>query len=98
MCLNDTAALGVLHGLDAAGVRVPADISVVGYDDLPFASRLAPPLTTINQPKYQLGHTAADLLLDETNPDHTHREIRYRPSLVVRSSTAAAPRSRRRPR
>jgi LacI family transcriptional regulator len=98
MCLNDTAALGVLHGLAAAGMRVPADISVVGYDDLQFAPRLAPPLTTINQPKYQLGHTAADLLLDETRPDHTHREVRFQPSLVVRSTTAPPPRSRRHPR
>jgi LacI family transcriptional regulator len=98
LCLNDTAALGVLHGLDAAGVRVPADISVVGYDNLQFTSRLAPPLTTVNQPKYELGHTAADLLLDEARPDHTHREIRFQPSLVVRATTAPPPRSRRHPR
>lgn len=95
ICLNDTAALGLLDGLGAAGVRVPADISVVGYDDLPFARRLAPPLTTVNQPKYQLGHTAAELLLDEARPDHAHREIRFQPSLVVRASTAPP---RRRPR
>jgi LacI family transcriptional regulator len=88
VCLNDIAALGLLDGLQEAGVRVPADISVVGYDDLSFASRLAPPLTTVNQPKYELGHTAADLLLDEARPQHTHREIRFQPSLVVRSSTA----------
>jgi LacI family transcriptional regulator len=88
ICVNDTAALGVLHGLDAAGVRVPEDISVVGYDDLSFAARLAPPLTTVNQPKYQLGQAAADLLLDEAQPDHTHREIHFRPALVIRSSTA----------
>jgi LacI family transcriptional regulator len=87
ICLNDTAALGVLHGLDAAGVRVPRDLAVVGYDDLRFAARLAPPLTTVNQPKYQLGRAAADLLLDEARPDHVHREIRFPPSLVVRAST-----------
>jgi LacI family transcriptional regulator len=94
MCLNDTAALGVLHGLDAAGVRVPAEMSVVGYDDLQFAPRLAPPLTTIRQPKHKLGYTAADLLLDEARPGHAHREVRFRPSLVVRSTTAPAPRPR----
>jgi LacI family transcriptional regulator len=88
ICLNDTAALGVLHGLDAAGLRVPEDISLVGYDDLRFAARLAPPLTTVNQPKYQLGRAAADLLLDEAGPNHAHREIRFQPSLVIRSSTA----------
>jgi LacI family transcriptional regulator len=55
ICHNDTAALGVLEGLHAAGVRVPAEMSVVGYDDMHFAARLAPALTTVNQPKYQLG-------------------------------------------
>jgi LacI family transcriptional regulator len=97
MCLNDTAALGVLHGLDTAGVRVPAEMSVLGYDDLPFAPRLAPPLTTVSQPKYKLGHAAADLLLDEARPGHAHREVRFRPSLVVRSTTAPPPRSPRHP-
>lgn len=91
VCVNDTAALGLLGGLHAAGVRVPADISVVGYDDLPFAARLAPPLTTVNQPKYQLGRTAAELLLDEARTDHRHREVRFQPSLVVRASTAPPP-------
>ena len=89
VCLNDTAALGLLDGLDALGVRVPEDLSVVGYDDLPFARRLAPALTTVSQPKYQLGYAAAELLLDEGRPGHTHREVLFRPSLVVRSSTAA---------
>lgn len=96
ICLNDTAALGVLHGVAAAGLHVPEDISVVGYDDLSFAARLAPPLTTVNQPKYQLGHAAADLLLDEERPGHTHREISFRPSLVIRSSTGPPPREPRR--
>jgi LacI family transcriptional regulator len=88
-CLNDTAALGVLRELVAAGVRVPADMSVMGYDDLPFAALLSPSLTTVAQPTYRLGYAAADLLLDEARADHTHREILFQPSLVVRSSTAA---------
>lgn len=87
VCLNDTAALGLLDGLQAAGVRVPADISVIGYDDLPIARRLAPPLTTVSQPNYELGQVAAELLLDEGRPGHTHREIRFAPNLVVRAST-----------
>jgi len=95
VCVNDTAALGLLGGLQAAGLRVPADMSVVGYDDLPFAARLAPPLTTVNQPKYELGRAAADLLLDEARPDHTHRGIRFQPSLVVRASTAPPPAGKR---
>lgn len=88
ICVNDTAALGVLRGLEAAGVRVPADVSVVGYDDLQFAAHLSPALTTVTQPAYRLGYTAADLLLDEARDGHTHREIVFEPLLAVRSSTA----------
>jgi LacI family transcriptional regulator len=91
LCLNDTAALGVLQGLEQTGLRVPADMSVVGYDDLSFASRLAPPLTTVSQPAYELGRAAAELLLDEMQPEHEHRETLFRPSLVVRSTTAPPP-------
>ena len=88
VCLNDTAALGLLDGLTARGVRVPHDLSVVGYDDLPFARRLAPPLTTVIQPKHELGRAAAALLLDEAQPGHTHRELLFRPVLATRASTA----------
>ncbi|MFL6118007.1 substrate-binding domain-containing protein [Actinophytocola sp.] len=94
VCLNDTAALAVLRELEVAGVRVPANMSVVGYDDLPFTALLSPPLTTVAQPTYRLGYAAADLLLDEARTDHTHREILFQPSLVVRSSTAAPPTDR----
>ena len=94
LCVNDTAALDVLRGLEGAGVRVPADMSVVGYDDLQFAARLSPSLTTVAQPIYQLGYAAADLLSDEARSDHTHREVLFQPSLVVRASTAAAPADR----
>ena len=95
LCLNDTAALGLLRGLDAAGMRVPDDISVVGYDDLPFAAHLAPALTTVHQPNYDLGHAAADLLLDEALPEHAHRHLTLQPSLRVRASTAPPPRPAR---
>lgn len=91
VCVNDTAALGVLRGLDTAGMRAPADLSVVGYDNLPFTAQLAPALTTVDQPKHRVGRSAADLLLDEARADHAHREIRFRPSLVIRSSTGPAP-------
>jgi LacI family transcriptional regulator len=88
ICLNDTAALGVLHGLEEAGVGVPDGMSVVGYDDLRFAGRLAPPLTTVSQPKYTLGRAAAELLLDEAREGHRHEEVRFLPELVIRASTA----------
>ena len=97
ICFNDVAAVGVIAGLGRHGLRIPEDMSVVGYDDLQFAGRLNPTLTTIHQPMYQVGGAAAALLLDEGSPAHRHRELRFQPSLVVRDSTAApAERSARR--
>ncbi|MGW4637088.1 substrate-binding domain-containing protein [Sphaerisporangium sp. NPDC004334] len=90
VCMNDMAALGVLQGLDRQGVRVPDEISVVGYDDIAFASRLTPALTTIRQPSYLLGCTAAELLLEEAEPGHLHRTVCFQPHLIVRASTAQA--------
>ncbi|MGW4637089.1 substrate-binding domain-containing protein [Sphaerisporangium sp. NPDC004334] len=89
-CMNDMTALGVLRGLDRHGVHVPEEISVIGYDDITFASHLTPALTTIHQPTHQLGRAAAELLLDEAKPGHQHRTARFRPQLMVRASTAKA--------
>jgi LacI family transcriptional regulator len=91
LCFNDVAALGALRGLRRLGVAVPGEVSVVGYDDVQFAADLAPALTTVRQPKYQLGRAAADLLLDESRPGHQHQEILLRPTLVTRGSTATPP-------
>jgi LacI family transcriptional regulator len=90
LCFNDVAALGVLRGLRRLGFAVPGEVSVVGYDDVQFAAELAPALTTVRQPKYQLGRAAADLLLDESRPGHQHQEIVLRPTLFVRGSTGPA--------
>jgi DNA-binding LacI/PurR family transcriptional regulator len=89
LCFNDMAAVGVLRGLGRRGIAVPARMSVVGYDDLPFTGQLSPPLTTVHQPAYQLGHAAASLVLAEREPAHRHREVLLRPHLVVRQSVAA---------
>ena len=88
-CANDMLALGVLRGLSQAGVSVPGDLAVVGYDDIEFAADAAVPLTSVRQPKYQLGRAAAELLLDEADrPDeHEHRRIVFTPELVVRASS-----------
>ncbi|MEU6411805.1 LacI family DNA-binding transcriptional regulator [Microbispora sp. NPDC046933] len=88
VCLNDLAALGVISGLRDRGIAVPQQMSVVGYDDVVFAPQLAPPLTTVWQPKRELGRTAAAMLLDESRPGHRHQSLVYRPRLVVRASTA----------
>lgn len=91
MCVNDLLAIGALRALLQHGLRVPADMSVIGYDDIEFVSLVSVPLTTVRQPKYQLGYTAADLLLAESDPDHRHRQVLLQPELVVRASTGVAP-------
>jgi LacI family transcriptional regulator len=92
MCANDLLALGVLKGLTNAGVRVPDEVALVGYDDVAFASMLSPALTSVRQPKYELGASAAELLLEETDESsvHRHRSVRFVPELVVRASSAGA--------
>ena len=86
---NDMLALGLLRRLGQAGVAVPGDLAVVGYDDIEFAADAAVPLTSVRQPKYQLGRAAAELLLDEADrPDqHEHRRIVFKPELVARASS-----------
>ncbi len=88
-CGNDLLALGVMRGLIARGISIPDDIALVGYDDVEFASVLSTPLTSIRQPKYELGRAAAELLIDEANnPDtHQHQHIMYQPELIVRESS-----------
>ena len=61
-CYNDMAAIGALSTLRQAGLRVPGDLSVVGFDDIPFASYVDPPLTTIHQPKDEMGRIALRML------------------------------------
>ena len=88
MCANDLLALGVLKRLAEAGIAVPGQMAVAGYDDVSFASMLSPSLTSVRQPKYELGAMAADLLLDEAlGQAHQHRSVRFKPELVVRTSS-----------
>jgi LacI family transcriptional regulator len=87
-CANDLLALGLLQHCVSLGIRVPEDMAIVGYDDIIFAAAAAVPLTSVRQPRRQLGRTAAELLLDEaSNPDHTHQQVLFTPELVVRAST-----------
>jgi LacI family transcriptional regulator len=88
-CANDLLALGLLQALTHAGVRVPRDMAIVGYDDIDFAAAAAVPLTSVRQPRHLLGRTAAEQLLDETtNPAHLHRQVVFEPELIVRDSSA----------
>ncbi len=89
-CANDLLALGLMRGLIKRGLAIPGDMALVGYDDVEFASILATPLTSIRQPKYELGRAAAELLIDEAhNPtSHQHKHIVYQPELIVRESSS----------
>ncbi|UGY94682.1 LacI family DNA-binding transcriptional regulator [Streptomyces gobiensis] len=92
-CANDLLALGMLQALYGAGVSVPEEIALVGYDDIHFASAAAVPLTSVRQPAYRMGHMAAELLIEETGDRagrHEHQRIVLQPELVVRSSSVAA--------
>lgn len=95
-CANDLLALGVLRKLLAHGIKVPEQVSLIGYDDIQFAPSAAIPLSSISQPSYQLGVTATELLLSECEDadGHAHQQVLFQPQLVVRSSTAPVEHSR----
>ena len=84
---NDEMAAGVLHAARRAGLAVPGDLSVIGFDDFQIAARVWPPLTTIRAPTREIGRLAAERLLGVTEGDKRDPEWRM-PSLVVRDSTA----------
>ena len=94
---NDQMALGLLRALWEAGRSVPRDVSVVGFDDIPEAEFLIPPLTTVRQDFTEVGHRAIEILraaLAEPDPDADAPERLVQPELVVRASTAAPRRSK----
>lgn len=87
-CANDLLALGLLQQAISTGRRVPGDLAIVGYDDIEFAAAAAVPLTSVRQPRQQLGRTAAELLMDEaSNAAHQHRQVTFTPELIARNST-----------
>jgi LacI family transcriptional regulator len=87
---NDLIALGCYDVFAERGMRCPDDMSVVGFNEMPFLDKMNPPLTTVAIPHYDLGSEAARLLLDTIDePDRLPRSVLLTPSLVVRASTAA---------
>ena len=89
-CANDLIALGLLQELMRRGLTVPGDIAIVGYDDIEFAAAAAVPLSSVRQPRHELGRKAAELLIEEaTEPDsHRHSHVLFQPKLVVRESSS----------
>ncbi len=92
LCANDLLALGLSHELTRNGVRIPDEVSIVGFDGLQWAASSAVPLTTVRQQRSELGSVAVRLLLDEIQaPEtHAHEHVLLQPELVVRDSSAAA--------
>jgi LacI family transcriptional regulator len=86
---NDAIAIGAMKAAHERGLRVPEDVSIVGFDDLPYATIVTPPLTTIRQPLAEMGRAGVGLvvrLLDSRQPEAPHIELPTR--MIVRESTA----------
>jgi LacI family repressor for deo operon, udp, cdd, tsx, nupC, and nupG len=87
-CSNDEMAIGAMRALIASGLRIPEDVSVVGFDDIRFARYTTPPLTTVSQPKNALGREAMTMLIEILNdPQVPPRKRVLSAELVVRGST-----------
>jgi LacI family transcriptional regulator, galactose operon repressor len=87
ICANDQMAIGVMRELQGAGLRVPADIAVTGFDDIYLGAMLTPPLTTVRQPMRLLGERGCDLLLERiADPARPRRVERLPTTLVIRES------------
>jgi LacI family transcriptional regulator len=89
---NDMVAIGVLQGFVMQGLVVPDDIAIMGYDDIAFAEASAVPLSSVRQPRWDIGAKATELLFDEiaaaeSEQPHQHRQVRFTPSVVPRRST-----------
>ena len=87
-CINDFVALSVLRHALSLGIRVPEDLAIVGFDDIPFAQLASVPLTTVAQPKLEIGMKAAELLLAQIDGTPLQKQTYRLPTqLVVRAST-----------
>jgi LacI family transcriptional regulator len=88
-CANDLLAIGFLQEMTRQGLRVPGDVAIVGYDDIEYAGAAAIPLSSVRQPREQLGRAAAELLIEEISDQegHRHRQVVFEPELIVRDSS-----------
>lgn len=92
ICGNDQMAIGAMRELQAAGVRVPADVAVTGFDDIRFGALFSPPLTTVRQSLRLLGERACSCLLERiADPAMPHRAERLPTELIVRESCGCPP-------
>jgi len=86
---SDFLALGVIKALYENGLKVPRDIAIVGYDDIEFSSALEVPLTTVRQPKYELGKKATNILIEKILKSNSNRvyKMMLKPELIIRNSS-----------
>jgi LacI family transcriptional regulator len=88
---SDNMAHGAYRALKEVGIRVPDDIAIVGFDDIPSADQMTPPLTTMRQPIRKMGNLAAEILINKINyPDTDSQRIILNPELVVRQSCGSS--------
>jgi DNA-binding LacI/PurR family transcriptional regulator len=88
---NNLMTLGALRALHEIGLRIPDEVALVGFDDMPWATSLNPPLTAVSQPAQEIGSSAAELLLDRiARPDQAIRHLILETKLVVRASCGAS--------
>lgn len=90
-CANDLLAIALEAELHRAGIRVPEQFEIIGYDDIDSAQTAPIPLTTIRQPQFEIGKAAATLLLERAKEDGPNQHISFSPRLIERESTRALP-------
>lgn len=91
-CYNDLVAVGVLMACRDLGLRVPKELSIVGYDDVDLARYVTPPLTTVHQPKLRLGELAMQMLLDTLEGRPVSNQL-LPVDLIIRETTGPAARN-----
>lgn len=87
-CANDLVAIGMMKAASKAGIRVPQDLSLIGFDDIPYASNSIPELTTVSLKCYDAGRSAAVMLHQMITKNKVSKKTKLRPELIVRESTA----------
>jgi LacI family transcriptional regulator len=89
-CANDLIALGAIRALKEKNIKIPQEISIVGFDDIETAKLIEPPLTTIRQPAYEMGKCASEILINSLNDENFNLKekiIIFKPELIKRNST-----------
>ncbi len=93
LCQGDVMAFGLMRACEERGVRIPDDLSVIGWDDLPYASVVAPPLSSVHVPRFELGRVAGEMLLKMIKEEPTETYVELPSPLILRGS--CAPNARR---